>query len=110
MLDLNRQFKTKYINEPRGIKIAKSFYNDGSIALILKSIEGEQLCIATINLAQYGEKPEPGNVFIKNYSENEWVWEALHKAGIVGDAVRIIEVGQFMSDVVECPLLRKELK
>lgn len=99
-------FRSKYINET-GVLIESGEYDDGSTALILKSALGEQLSIPTVNLNMYGEKPSEGNVFIKDYSENEGIFAELHRLGVVGNAVRIIEVGPYRSNVYECPLLKE---
>jgi uncharacterized protein (DUF2147 family) len=96
-------FKTKYINEV-GLLIDKARYNDGSTALILKSAFGEQVAIATVSLAENGEKPDEGNVFIKNWSENEGVFDALHKCGVIGKCVRRVPVANV--DALECELLK----
>lgn len=98
-------FRTKYINE-RQVIIEKGQYPDGTTALQVKSPIGEPLTTATVSLAHYGEKPDAGNVFIYgDYSEHVGVFEALHKAGVIGNAVRIIEIGGHGAEAYECPLL-----
>lgn len=98
-------FKSKYINESGAI-LQRRQYNDGTTALELRSAFGEPLTTVTVNLSAYGEKPSEGNVFIYgDYSEHVGVFEALHKAGVVGNAVRRIPIGGFDAEAYECPLL-----
>ena len=100
------KFDSKYVQEPNA-SIRCGRFPDGSIALRIESSFGEPLTTATVNLAQYGEHPEEGNVFVYgDYGHHEGVWRALYDAGIVGNALRIIE-GPFNSQWYECPLLVK---
>ena len=106
MLRLNRNFRTKYVNET-GILIQRAQYDDGSTALLLKTAYGEPLAHPTVSVVASGETPSEGNDFIKDYAENKGMWKALHDAGVVGNVVRIIELGSD-ADVYECPLLAKD--
>jgi hypothetical protein len=57
-------------------------YNNGRPALILNDAhDGEQVAVATVNLQN--EPVGDNEVFIKNYSENEGILEALVSAGVV---------------------------
>lgn len=110
MLRIPTTFRTKYVHE-YGVLISKAPYlADGSPCWQLSSALGEPLSTPTVCLAEYGEKPEAGNVFIRGYGPNEGMFEELHKHGVVGNAVRIIEIGPFQSDIYECPILKEELK
>jgi hypothetical protein len=101
-------FKTKYGCD-RGVIITKSRYlADGSPYWEIQTAFGEPLMIPTVCLENLS--PAPGNVFIKTWSENQGVWEELKRLGIVGDPVRIIEVGSFGAEAYECPILMEELK
>lgn len=93
----------KYVQEDSA-RLIFGRYQDGSIAMLLESAgTGERLCTATVCLTAYGEKPRDGNVFIKDYSENEGVLNALQKAGVVGDVIRSVPAGY--ATVYECKLL-----
>lgn len=94
---------TKYVQEDNA-RLIFGRYQDGSIAMLLDESEtGERLFTATVCLASYGEKPSEGNVFIKDYSENEGVLKALQEASVVGPVVRSVPAG--FATVYECKLL-----
>lgn len=97
------KIETKHVQEDNA-RLSFGRYQDGSRAILVEDAStGERLFIATICLASYDEKPSEGNVFIKDYSENEGVLNALQKAGIVGDVIRSIPAGYVT--VYECKLL-----
>lgn len=68
-------------------------YHDGSLALRLVTEIGEPAGVATVCLSHLDEKPSEGNVFIKDWSENEGFLSALQKEGIVGDKIREVKTG-----------------
>lgn len=72
------------------------------------TVEGEPVAMATINLIEI--PLEPGQVIIKDYSENEGMYDALYKAGVVGPAVRRIDVGRAIRGGVVCHLSTDLLK
>lgn len=72
-------------------EVEQRVYANGRMALVLVDAKDrEQVAVATVNLP---EAPlRPGEVFIKDYSENEGMLAALEKAGIVqatGETVRL---------------------
>lgn len=97
-------FRTTYCKADQAI-VERGQYPDGSTSLVVKNAVGEPLVTATVSLEYYGEKPDEGNVFIKGWGDAEGSFQALHKAGIVGNSVRIIETGPYRMDTYECPLL-----
>jgi hypothetical protein len=98
-------FKTKYAVADQAI-VESGKYSNGQTALVIKNAIGEPLMTATVNLVDYGISPDEGNILIYgDYSEHEGLFAALHKAGIVGNAVRIIPFGPFNAEAYECPLL-----
>jgi|SRR5665213_2929692 len=77
-------------------------YANGRIAIKLVSSKGEPWCVASTNLP---DLPLGTNeAFIKDYSENEGVLNALCLAGIVR-VTDYLEVGPFNSHVAKCELL-----
>jgi hypothetical protein len=70
----------------QGGRLAFGFYvadAGGGLALICERA-GQREYVATVNLAPYGSRPLAENeVWLKGWSENEGVPEALEKAGIV---------------------------
>jgi len=101
-------FRAKYASgEP--VEVRKGTYRNGEIALVMiDANDGEQLCRPTLNLEEYGEHPREGHVFIKTYSENEGVLEGLQKAGVVGEPVRLLDVGYVHNGAAEVPLLKAD--
>lgn len=97
-------YQTKYVREDHAVLLGLK-YPDGSTGLHLKSAIGEPLDTPTVNLSEYGEKPLEGNIFIRCYGAHEGSFESLHAAGVVGNAVRQLEIGPYNVKVVECPLL-----
>lgn len=64
----------------------------------------EYACTATINLPK--EHLEPGEVIIKNYSENEGLYDMMLQAGHIGPAKRYVRSGWITVPV--CDLLIKQ--
>ena len=63
-------------------EVRQATYSNGRTALLLLDAKsGESIAVATVNLPH--ESLEPGQVFIKDHSENRGMLEALEKAGIV---------------------------
>lgn len=58
--------------------------------------------IATCTVAT-SFKPKENTIFIKDYSENEGMYEALKKAGVVGKITRTIPSGYIQ--ILECEYL-----
>lgn len=80
--------KSKYCDEE--VELSFGCYGDGSTAIQGKSLLGEPIFTATVAL---DEKPKEGHVFLKGWSENEGVPDALVKAGIVQLTGRKIPTG-----------------
>ncbi len=95
------QLNARYVHAPADLR--KGRYGDGSIALQATSEYGEPLCKPTVCLIDYGEKPAAGNVFVRDYGENEGMLKALQDAGIIGTTVREVPYG-FVT-AYECPLI-----
>lgn len=81
------------------VTIEATTYGNGTTALLLVDEYGERLGVATVAL---DEVPAAGNVYVKSWSENAGLLEALQRAGVVGDVVREIPSG-FVT-VYEVPL------
>ncbi len=95
--------KTNYINEE--VKLVFGHYSDDSIAIKGLSLYGEPVFTATVAL---DEKPAEGCVFLKGWSENEGVPNALIKAGVVELTGRKIKTG--FCEAVEAKLLVSQEK
>lgn len=76
-------------------------YVDGSPCLMI----GDE--VVSINLSQYGLRPEPGRVFIKNWSEHDGLADALVTAGVVEKEVPVW-VGPFRSQAFSCRVIGGE--
>lgn len=78
---------------PSGELAMEIIDRDGS-AYPPHSIPGEKLCTATVALGDYGHpKPKFGCVWLKTWSENEGVAEALIAGGIVELTGRTLMIG-----------------
>lgn len=99
------QLTTKFVDE--SARAEWGVYTDGSLALRFTSLEnGYPLATATVCLVDYNVAPAPGNIFIKDYSENEGMYECLKATGVVGEAIRQVGFGYRNScTAYECPLL-----
>ena len=86
------QFTSKWLSNEDGT-VEVGAYRDGSIALRLRAINGEPLSMPTVNLEDYGEKPQPGCVFVRDYSETEGLYDSLYTNGIVGEKIRTVNFG-----------------
>jgi hypothetical protein len=96
-------FQSKWIPTTHDafIHVQKYVTNPNAIRLSIHSESEGLLCVATSNIDNY--IPEPGNVFIKNWSENEGVYEALLKANVIGPVIRKIPAG--FTEAYECKLI-----
>ena len=86
------KFKTKY-EDCMAYVVEKTYSSPSNLCLEIRGTGyGEPpLCIATTNIAGY--HCDPGHVLIKNWSENEGVYEALLAAGVIGPVIREVPTG-----------------
>ena len=103
---MKTHIKSKHCNEQVVLKFG--FYANKSIAIRGFSLqEGEPMFTATVAL---DEMPAEGCVFLKGWSENKGIPEALVKAGVVRLTGRKVNVG--LVTVLEAevcdPRVRKE--
>jgi hypothetical protein len=81
--------------------VEKYTYQNGSTALLIRSAyDGELLITATVAIDLM---PDEGNVFIKDYSENEGVLNCLIDEKVVSKPLREHQAG--FAIVHECKLL-----
>lgn len=102
-------FTTAYFDGTVFLQMSR-YTIDGSRSLDVIDATGDQelvLC-ATICLASEGYVPEPGNVVIKDWSENSGTLAGLISAGIIGEPIRELPVGRHSATAYECPLLVAE--
>jgi hypothetical protein len=94
--------KTKNIDTD--VVLRKGRYADGSTAIVAQdAITGEQEAKVTVNMVAYGQKPRNDNhVFIKDYAENEGMFTALHKAGVISAPLKTLDAGHATDGVFEC--------
>ena len=86
--------KTKYMDEDVLLEFAK--YENGRIAIRALTEQGEPAFVATVNIPQ--ATPAEGCVFLKGWSENEGIPEALVKEGVVELTGRKIATGMCAAD------------
>lgn len=94
-------FKTMY-GDARGYGyiVEKTYSSPNNLCLEVHDSEGP-LLIATTNIAGY--HCDSGNVLIKNWSENQGVYEALLAAGVIGPVIRKVSTG--FVEAYECKYL-----
>lgn len=82
---------SKYVNET--LKLVSGRYANGRLALMLESPEsGEAYCTVTVNIPE--EKLTDNDCFfLKGWSENEGVPEALVAAGVITLTGRTVKTG-----------------
>lgn len=81
-----------------GVLVVMSEYHAGGTAIVLCDDQNEQLATATVWLET---PPAPGCVWIKNWSENVGMLEALTDAGIIKPTGRIRMTGFVSADEAE---------
>lgn len=85
------RFKTKYENCEAYI-VERTYANNRVMHLTVHHAEtGEPLCVATTNVPGY--RPAENHVLIKDWSENEGVFNALYSAGIISTVQRYVKTG-----------------
>lgn len=83
------------------VKQGKYIDNNNTALVLFEEITGEIIAKATVNT---GETLPEDFAFIKDYSENEGVLEALKNAGIIKEIVGKTQLGY-----VEAPLVKLDL-
>lgn len=82
-----------------------NYRDNNRIALELTEVgTGEPIATATVNLPRV--PLEPNEVIIKDYSENNGMYQALYEAGIVGEKKRMVTTGHVSCPV--CDLIQPE--
>jgi Rieske Fe-S protein len=82
--------------------VQQKYRNSGRVALqLIDSYDGSPVAMATVNI-HYIELA-PGEVIVKDWSENEGMLEALVNAGIVEDTGRVVRTGFVDANI--CKLL-----
>lgn len=77
-----------------GVYFTLGSYGDGSPAIQAwqKSDPYTPLTTVTVNLGAYGATPEKGCVFVKDYSENKGLAQALMDADLIRPTERVVEL------------------
>jgi len=83
-----------------GGEVHSKCYMDGSTALVIYSDKGKE-AVATVCLAPTGPVAEEGFVWLKGWSENKGIPEALEKAGIVKRTGETYPTGHVMAELAE---------
>ena len=96
------RLKTKYADCTAYV-VEKTYSQPNNLCLEIHDFHSDEpLLIATTNVAGY--VCDPGHVLIKNWSENEGIYEALLKAGVIGPVVRRVPTG--FVEAYECEYLK----
>jgi len=86
------------------VEVDISTYRDGTLAMGLFTLNGDDLATVTVNLAAYDLVPAEGAMFIKDYSEGEGVANALRSVGLIVFTGRREYVGPYGVQVIEVRL------
>jgi hypothetical protein len=78
------------------------FYADGSPVFDIVGREAGRMLRATVCMAPDYE-PAPGNVFIRDWSENEGILRSMIDAGLISEPVRQVPAG--FTHAHECKML-----
>lgn len=93
--------KSKYVDDDVFIEAGR--YHDGTMAIRLVLDTGQVVLVPTVCLSHLEIKPADGNVFIKDWSENEGILKGMQDAGILGEVVARHPTGFAVAD--ECKLI-----
>lgn len=91
---------TKYTGQSK-VKFA-NYQNSGTAILMMHPDTGERLAVATVNLEELGATLSgPEYVWLKGWSENEGIPEALEKAGILKRTGEVFSTGFVYAELAE---------
>lgn len=83
------------------VTVARFAYNNNAPAIVLYDEEGEELTRASTNIPEHADKLKENQTFLKVWSENEGLMEALQEAGIVGKPLFWVPTGYVQAPAVE---------
>lgn len=84
----------------RGGSIQFGYYGNGETAITIMR-NGEREAVATVNLEDYGVTAPPGHVWLKGWSENRGIPEALEQAGILKLTGETVPAGHATAQLAE---------
>lgn len=91
---------TKFCKGNSAISI--NWYGDGTPALVLIDPEtNTKNMTATVNMSATEDRPPPHHVYIKDWSENEGVLDALIKSGLVEKTGTVARAGFCVAHLVK---------
>ena len=90
---------TKYLRNTKCEGILTRYAAYPQNCLELRSPEGIQLMRVSVCLSSEGDKQGPDEIYIKNWSENEGVFEALCEIGVLEDTGEKIKTGYVYANV-----------
>lgn len=86
-------------------EISFGYYSNGEVALMIYDHFDGLYAVPTLNLEDYGLHPQPGRVFIKDYSETAGIHKKLHEMGVISEPVRTVVFGPYNTQAHECEVL-----
>jgi len=93
--------KVNFLGYESEIRIGKYKTEDQTSISLIDTEDGEPVAIATVCIPKV--KVNPGEVIIKDYSENEGILDVLIEAGVISEPKRYIKTGYINCSV--CDLL-----
>ena len=77
------------------VNIKLSMYNDGSLAIIFRALDGEPMAKATVRV---GTPARPGHVWLKDWGENDGIAAELERLGIVQRTNEVYVTGHVIAE------------
>ena len=93
IINLRHKYQIRYKYYKGFVRIYIDCYKEGGrYAIVLEDKHGERIAVASVNLPEY-QFIGDNNVFLKGWSENEGLPEALEKLGVVKLSGRKVPTG-----------------
>ena len=77
------------------VTISNYYYGNSPCLNLISTLDGSPVATATVNLIDYGFLPPQNCCFIKDYSENQGILEALTSAEIIKPLEQTVKFGPF---------------
>lgn len=84
--------------------VSRYTYGNTPCLNLISTLDGSPVATATVNLIDYNLQPPENCCFIKNYSENQGILEALTSAEIVKPLGQTVQFGLFNCQAHLCEL------
>ena len=83
------------------LELKKFAYNNNVPALVLFDDEDEEFMTASVNVVEHAHRLGKNQTFIKNWTENEGILEALQAENVIGPVLFTVPCGYTQAQAVE---------